>query len=340
MNSDCNKLIGKDIFENIKVSYFTVYTGKESFEIPVSRILRGIKSDYFKPTVENVRKYRDSNIPLSKQYKTQLHAVTFSGLFPCNRKQEECTQYNNLLVIDIDHIEAEKLYDVHEYLNNEPYVAAFWVSPSGRGYKGLVHLHYDNSFSNIDMVTKHKVAFWQLYLYLLSNYGIELDRSGSDISRLCFLSWDPYLVLKDTSSVFEVKYDDLSVPQDKKKNKEGKAVALKKLDWNHVYGMSDFPHNSENRFKLNTIYKKLLKKKVSITDTYENWVKVAFAIATSIHPIKGREMFLKLCRLDGVNHDETKSDHLIFDAYSRNTRKVGFGSIIYLAKQKGLNLNS
>ena len=109
MNSDCNKLIGKDIFENIKVSYFKVYTGKECFEIPVSRILRGIKSDYFKPTVENVRKYRDSNIPLSKQYKTQLHAVTFSGLFPCNRKQEECTQYNNLLVIDIDHIEAEKL---------------------------------------------------------------------------------------------------------------------------------------------------------------------------------------------------------------------------------------
>ena len=114
MNSDCNKLIGKDIFENIKVSYFTVYTGKECFEIPVSRILRGIKSDYFKPTVENVRKYRDSNIPLSKQYKTQLHAVTFSGLFPCNRKQEECTQYNNRLVIDIDHIEAEKHYDIHE----------------------------------------------------------------------------------------------------------------------------------------------------------------------------------------------------------------------------------
>ena len=132
------------------------------------------------------------------------------------------------------------------------------------------------------MVTKHKVAFRQLYMYLLSNYGIELDRSGSDISRLCFLSWDPYLVLKDTSSVFEVKYDDLSVPQYKKNNKEGKAVALKKLDWNHVYGMSDFPHNSENRFKLNTIYKKLLKKKVSITDTYENWVKVApdFSVAS------------------------------------------------------------
>ena len=74
------------------------------------------------------------------------------------------------------------------------------------------------------MVTKHKVAFWQLYLYLLSNYGIELDRSGSDISRLCFLIWDPYLVLKDTSSVFEVKYDDLSVPQDKKKIKKEKLL--------------------------------------------------------------------------------------------------------------------
>ena len=210
----------KDIFDRITVSYFKMFRGKESLEIPVSRVLRGIRSDCFKSIVENVRKYRDSNISLSKQYKTQLHAVTFSGLFPGNRKQEECTQYNNLLVIDIDHIESEKLYDIHEYLNNDPYVAAFWVSPSGRGYKGLVHLHYYNSLSNIDMVTKHKVAFRQLYMYLLSTYGIELDRSGSDISRLCFLSWDPYLVLKDTSSVFEVKYDELSVPQDKKNDKE------------------------------------------------------------------------------------------------------------------------
>lgn len=340
MNLDCKMLIKKNIFDTVTVSYFKKYTGKESLEIPVSRVLRGIKSDCFKPIVENVRKYRDCNVDLSKKYKTQLHAVTFSGLFLNNRRQEECTHYNNLLVIDIDHLEADKLLEVHEYLNNDPYVASFWVSPSGRGYKGLVYLQYDDALNDSDVITKHKVAFRQLYTYLLSNYGIELDRSGSDISRLCFLSWDPNLVLKDSANAFKVNYDDLSIPQEKKHCKKGCEVSLKKLDWNHINGMSNFPHNSENRFKLNSIYKKLVKSNVSITDTYENWVKVAFAIASSIHPIKGKEIFLKLCRLDGEKNDDIKSEHLIFDAYSKNTCKVGMGTIIYLAKQKGLNLNS
>lgn len=330
----------KDIFDNITVSYFKEFTGKESFEMPVSRVLRGIKSDCFKATVENVRKYRDSDVQLSKQYKTHLHAVTFSGLFPNNRTQAECTHYNNLLVLDIDHLYADKMFETRECLNSDPYVAAFWLSPSGRGYKGLVHLSYEDELSDIDMITKHKIAFRQLYTYLLSTYGIELDRSGSDISRLCFMSWDPYLVTKDISSAYEVKVDDLTMPATRENGNSPKTTPLKQLDWNHIIGTARYPDNSENRFKLGNIYKKLLKRHLSITDTYENWVKVAFAIASSIHPVKGKELFIKLCELDGVNNDKTRSEHLIYDAYAKNTQKVKFGTIIYLAKQKGLNFNS
>ena len=58
-----------------------------------------------------------------------------------------------------------------------------------------------------------------------------------------------------------------------------------------------------------------------------------------IHPEKGRELFLMLCELDGVKHDAVKSENLIFNAYLYNKGLVNFSTIIYLARQKGLEVN-
>ncbi len=103
---------------------------------------------------------------------------------------------------------------------------------------------------------------------------------------------------------------------------------------------TDYIEHQNYRFKLNSIYKKLKKRNLSITDTYENWIKVAYAIASNLHPEIGRKIFLQLCELDGINHDATRSEKLIFDAYQKHKGRVGFGTIIYLAKQKGIELNS
>lgn len=97
--------------------------------------------------------------------------------------------------------------------------------------------------------------------------------------------------------------------------------------------------NGYNRSLLTYIYKKLAKKGISITETWEDWVKVAFAIASSVHPEKGRELFMKFCSLDGEKNDIVKSERLIWDAYNRNLGKCSISTIIYLAKQKGIVLD-
>lgn len=51
-------------------------------------------------------------------------------------------------------------------------------------------------------------------------------------------------------------------------------------------------------------------------------MKVAFSIASSVHPEKGRELFLEFCRLDGAKHNEAKSEHLILDAYRKTRTNV------------------
>lgn len=334
-------LLPSSSFDNIIVSYFKFFKGGPTHEISISRVLGGIRSDAFKNIVLEVRKYKPTNIELSKKYKSTLPAVTFCGTFKEKRNLESCVHYNNVMVIDIDHID-ENLMEVYaQYLKDDPYIAAYWRSPSGDGYKGLVHLQYDEEVEKLELKDRHKVAFRQLLKYLLAKYGIELDDSGSDIPRLCYMCWDPELHVKDEAEIYYVKGEELD--EFKHYDGERKAKAPRptvELDWNQIVGKADYPLSNHYRFVLSNICKKLVKRNASITDNYANWVKVAFAIASNIHPVKGKELFLKLCRLDGDRHDEQKSERLIFEAYAKTNHEVGFGTIIYLAREKGLNINT
>lgn len=334
-------LLPSSSFDDIIVSYFKFFKGGPTHEISISRVFWGIRSDAFKDIVLEVRKYKPTNIELSKKYKSTLPAVTFCGTFKEKRNLESCVHYNNVMVIDIDHID-ENLMEVYaQYLKDDPYIAAYWRSPSGDGYKGLVHLQYDEEVEKLELKDRHKVAFRQLLKYLLAKYGIELDDSGSDIPRLCYMCWDPELHVKDEAETYYVKGEELD--EFKHYDGERKAKAPRptvELDWNQIVGKADYPLSNHYRFVLSNICKKLVKRNASITDNYANWVKVAFAIASNIHPVKGKELFLKLCRLDGDRHDEQKSERLIFEAYAKTNHEVGFGTIIYLAREKGLNINT
>lgn len=331
-------------FDDFHVSYFKYFKGSPSLNISVNRVFNGIRSDVFRETVLNVRKYKEEDIDLSKQYKTTLPAVTFCGIFRGKRNFDNCVCYNPLMVIDIDHVENPLMEVYARNLEDDPYVAAFWKSPSGNGYKGLVHLNYDESTNELTNKDKHKLAFRQLLTYLLANYGIALDESGSDIPRLCYMSWDPLLVVKPVATAFEVRIEeeekDLFAGHLNQKPHEKSERKIVQLNWNQIVGKADYPLSNHYRFLLGNIYKKLIKKNLSITDGYANWVKVAFAIASNIHPVKGKELFLKLCRLDGIGYDEQKSERLIFEAYAKTNHRVGFGTIIYLARKKGLNINT
>lgn len=334
-------LLPSSSFDNIIVSYFKFFKGGPTHEISISRVLGGIRSDAFKDIVLEVRKYKPTNIELSKKYKSTLPAVTFCGTFMEKRNLESCVHYNNVMVIDIDHIDDNRMDLYAQYLAADPYIAAYWRSPSGDGYKGLVHLQYDEEVEKLEIKDRHKVAFRHLLKYLLAQYGIELDDSGSDIPRLCYMCWDPDLQVKDEAESFYVKGEELD--EFKHYDGERKAKAPRptvELDWNQIVGKADYPLSNHYRFVLSNICKKLVKRNASITDNYANWVKVAFAIASNIHPVKGKELFLKLCRLDGDRHDEQKSERLIFEAYAKTNHEVGFGTIIYLAREKGLNINT
>lgn len=333
---------------NLNVSFYDTTWSNRRMDMPIQRVLNGIRICAYGKEVDAARACLfNGDKPGYDAIKAKLPAVTFCGTFEKGHKADECNHYNNLLVIDIDKLDEILFEETKKYLLEDSHVAAFWVSPSGKGYKGLVHLKYDDSLMEVNLKDRHTMAFRQLFLYLYEKYGIELDSSGKDICRLCYMSADEDIVVKEQAEAFEVKPDVLDGVEDKTKKsstkQNPKATVIRCIDpkdWNEIYGKATtYVNNGVNRSKLIYIYKKLRKRGISITSSYENWVKVAYAIASSVHPEKGKELFLDFCRLDGINHDEVRSERLIWKAYSQNLGRCSISTILYLAREKGIVLD-
>ena len=327
----------------LNVSFYMNVKATKKMDMPIGRVLDGIRKCAYGEAVNKARKcLMKGDKDGYNHVKNQLPAVTFCGTFESGHKADECTHYNELMVIDIDKLNELEMERVKSVLYEDELIAAFWESPSGKGFKGLVHLDYSPELKGRSIMDCHKIAFRQLFTFLLANYDIELDKSGSDVCRLCYMSADEYLVIKKESKPFFV--ESVMTAEKKIDAQKGSDVAtikcIEKKDWNEIYGKAtDYIYNKQNKNLLLYILRKLRKRNLSITDTWENWVKVAFAIASSVHPEKGRELFLDFCRLDGAKHDEAKSEHLIWDAYCKNQGKCSINSIIYLAGQKGVVLD-
>lgn len=338
----------KEKLEGLYASFYKNVAGRKYCDMTIGRVLNGIRIEAYCSEIGSARVCLNSgNKDEYDAVKKKLPAVTFCGTFVSGHSANECNTYNNIMVIDIDKLEDGDMSRVKDILAHDPYVAAFWESPSGMGYKGLVSLSYADFYDGMDITDKHRLAFQQIFTYLLNNYGIELDKSGKDICRLCFMSSDNGIVVKDefkpfkVEEIFELEQEsDSSINDEQVKKKSHGLKTSKGHNWSQIYGRTnDYGYHAKCRSMLTFIYKKLKRKGLSITESWENWVKVAYAIASSVHPEKGREIFLMLCRLDGEKHDEAKSEHLIFDAYTKNLGHCKFGTIIYLARQKGIVLD-
>ena len=57
-------LVPSSSFDDIMVSYFPYFKGGPKCDISISRVFKGIRSDVFKETVLNVRKYKSTDIEL------------------------------------------------------------------------------------------------------------------------------------------------------------------------------------------------------------------------------------------------------------------------------------
>jgi len=124
-----------------------------------------------------------------KDAKRELPVVMFSGKFE-GRKDEDLKEHSGVIVLDFDHIDVANSKNA---LATDEYILSCWVSPSGDGLKALV---------KIAQPRKHRDHFRAIASYMDRQYGLEVDSTGQNESRLCFESYDPEIIINEDSKVF------------------------------------------------------------------------------------------------------------------------------------------
>ena len=326
----------------MKINYSNILERKTSFqintysqiskELTIRETLDLIKSNYLQKEINKLRElYLDENKEGYGAEKLRLPAVTFCGSFNVERKKDKLIDYNNLIVIDIDKLSNEQIKDYEEKLLKDKFVLSFWRSPSNFGIKGLVNLSYNFEIKDLD--NAHKSAFYKLYSYFEINYGIELDRSGNDTTRLCFLSYDTSLVLKDNFDNFQIEENDL---------KENNLVSTKLNAKTKVYDKSknnalynpDKRNNGIDKKEVKEIINYLTKNKIIITADYETRYKIAYSLSNTFTFELGKLFFLELCQIEKDNYNESKELKLLEYCYENNSGFLKFIYIKNLLKEK------
>ncbi len=140
-----------------------------------------IKGDDFASCTSTLRKIQD--VKKARKYKAfHFDYVTFSGLFS-KRNDKNLKKHSGLLTIDFDHL--KDISSLREALLKDEYFETelLFTSPSGDGLKWIIPVELTK--------VKHQDFFIAVANYIQHTYSLEVDNSGKDISRACFLPHDP-----------------------------------------------------------------------------------------------------------------------------------------------------
>ena len=314
-----------------EVSLFSSVYGHNAKRYPLGGVLKSFASGRYAKTVREARGYlMEGDVEMYKACKSMLPVVAFCGVFEGGHSKADLVHYNNIVVIDIDHLSEEALSTVAEQLRQDKYIFAYWKSPSGQGLKGLVRVSGGDE-SRLD--EHHRQAFRQLTDYFKTEYSIDIDQSGSDYSRLCYACWDEGLVVKETAGVFYVeKPVSGGVPQCK---------SAEKLQQTYVETATARRRKVNRKTDIDNvkdIIRYLQDTGRSITYEYENWMRVAYAIAATFTAKTGLSLFLQLSRQDADKYDEDACRRMLDYCYAHTNGQVTLGTIVYLARRAGYQM--
>ncbi|MGC4128690.1 MAG: BT4734/BF3469 family protein [Bergeyella sp.] len=325
------------MIKDLQVSYLNNLRNPNSIVKTLQDIFDEIKSDKHKLfTIELNDLYKSGN-ELYSIKKKNLPVVTFCALFDeNNRKKEGIIQYNNILVIDIDKLDTQEIEHIKETLIKDSFIIATWNSPSNAGLKGIIKLKFnDVQLTNENIDFHHKRAFRKASDYFLEKYNIEIDKSGSDYTRLCFISWDKNITINNSYSEFVVnnnEYIESITTKSVSKEKINKEIGVKnKFVLNNTIGKNS-PSNKKEILKIINFLK---RERQSITNSYNDWLRVAFGISNTFNFDLGKKYFIELSKMDGVKFNESECLTLLEECYYNSKGAINFNTIIHLAKEKG-----
>ena len=161
----------------------------------IPEILHEIKTGKYRPGITYLRKsLAENKLEAYEKAKKSLPAFTPSGKFVGGRKMEFLEAYSNFIILDIDKLSQTDLQNAKHKANQSEYTYASFISPSGNGLKILVKVNTTKE--------DHKETFLAIQKHYETLLNHEIDKSGKDITRLCFYSFDDNLYQNEAAKTF------------------------------------------------------------------------------------------------------------------------------------------
>lgn len=267
----------------------------EAIEIlPVEDVIERIQSGVYRNQVEQLRQLiSDGKKKEYTEKKKSLPAFTPCGTFSQGRKIETLLNYSGVLILDIDKLTAPELEQAREKAGKEKYTFAMFLSPGGNGLKILVQVNTGREH--------HSAAFNQVKAHYESVLGVLVDKSGRDVSRLCFVSYDPEALLNLDAKPFPVN-TNLSLEKD----------ILKVIE-------------------------QIENARLDMTNDYVSWRNIGFAICDALGE-SGRGYYHRISRFNPDYNLEICNEQYTKCMQSTGSG-IHISTLFYMAKNHGIDIS-
>ena len=199
-------------------------------------VLDRIKNGHSKETIGLIRIEKDKK--KRDALKMELPSICFSGTFK-TRAISGLKKHSGLICLDFDAFpDEDTLQAWRDTLEGDEYTMALFTSPSGNGLKVIVQIPEEPE--------NHKAYFDALKKHYDCEY---FDVSTSDVSRVCYQSWDEDLVYNPDALIWIEKEEiDLEevvnvVPTVKVKS-ESRIINVLHTWWTKKFGSNKGSRNS------------------------------------------------------------------------------------------------
>ena len=275
----------------MKITYFkNIKKRDESNIYDIVNVINTIKKTD-NTVAKNTEEYREfikttnEKKALSDKKSNLFPGVIFSGEFGGSAKDSDIKKLSGLIVLDIDHVSESFDYDdinhLREILISDDLVYLCFVSPSNDGLK-LVIKH------DLEDPKKWKELFSQVSTDFFRKYNVDIDQSGSNISRLCYICHDPYLYINEDSKTFEF----LDIEEE-----------VNKISGETPYKKTEITDELYNECFYKSIF--LKENNINITDDYDDWLSIGFSLAKFGED--GRKIFHNISSVSD-KYDATECD--------------------------------
>ena len=166
-------------------------------DLDLLTILQDVQNGKYRADIESIRSLLMSNdFSKADHLKRQLPAFTPSATYSGGRKTEFISDYSGFIHLDFDKLNPDQLSSGYIRITQSPYTFACFLSPGGKGFKVFVQVD-----TGLD---RHDIAYKNVLDHFEQITLLKCDPKCKDVTRLCFVSYDPNCFINPNNQIFEV----------------------------------------------------------------------------------------------------------------------------------------